>query len=625
MEEKTVKSTIKKMALNLGVIAVTTTCISNIGVGNGLITFAEEIGETGYYTIDGTSISKEEADERMENGEIISNTTCGDISKSDYELLVEEYENFDSKVVTESEAAEVLISKKENEIEAAEQRIRSLEERLKEKTWIRDLYSKAKEKLQAKKEELKKLFSWENSLSEQSGVSTLSATLPARVDLSNSIYFPAIRSQGNKGSCVCFSTTYYQYSYMANSLNDVSSKVLANCYSPEWTYSQFKYGNDGTERMCDYLRQSGCVKWNECLYDGTVGNDVAFESVSEKALMNALYTKIDKWGILSNSFSTNPIVEGKLNTSLELMKKYLDNGILLHANISSGLDIMKTNNTKEQIVVRDYKNSKTAGHALTIVGYDDTIWCDVNKNNKKDPGETGAFKVANSYGDTYANNGYIWFLYDSLNKVSQISGQWDANCQGERLGAFGTGVFYFTMRATKPSIVAKVEYTNVRHADLKAILRTSATTNSIEQAIIRPVESQTTTKSIVRLYDYDTLVDDSNEILGNNSYKLQLAMQNSTKGFGTAKFSLIDSNFNVIASRNGTITSNGTYGILKKLSIGDLDYDGTITSNDADLAVQHVLKIDKLSNLQVRLADYDGDGTVTLTDAQKILKQATSK
>lgn len=82
----------KKMALNFGVIAVTMMCISNIGVGNGLITFAEEIGETGYYTIDGTSISKEEA--------------------------------------------EVLISKKENEIEEAEQRIKSFEERLKEETWI---------------------------------------------------------------------------------------------------------------------------------------------------------------------------------------------------------------------------------------------------------------------------------------------------------------------------------------------------------------------------------------------------------------------------------------------------------------------------------------------------------
>ena len=36
---------------------------------------------------------------------------------------------------------------------------------------------------------------------------------------------------------------------------------------------------------------------------------------------------------------------------------------------------------------------------MTIVGYDDDIWYDINEDGKVQEGEKGAFKVANSWGD----------------------------------------------------------------------------------------------------------------------------------------------------------------------------------------------------------------------------------
>ena len=54
-------------------------------------------------------------------------------------------------------------------------------------------------------------------------------------------------------------------------------------------------------------------------------------------------------------------------------------------------------------------------------GYDDDIWYDINEDGKVQEGEKGAFKVANSWGDDWLNNGYIWISYDSINRTSSVN------------------------------------------------------------------------------------------------------------------------------------------------------------------------------------------------------------
>lgn len=76
------------------------------------------------------------------------------------------------------------------------------------------------------------------------------------------------------------------------------------------------------------------------------------------------------------------------------------------------------------IYVRNARTSPsgdiTTGHTVAIVGYDDSVWCDVNENNVIDTGETGAFKIANSWGTGFCNSGYAWVLYDALLATSRI-------------------------------------------------------------------------------------------------------------------------------------------------------------------------------------------------------------
>ena len=61
-------------------------------------------------------------------------------------------------------------------------------------------------------------------------------------------------------------------------------------------------------------------------------------------------------------------------------------------------------------------------HSMTVVGYNDAIWIDINKNDIVDSGEKGAFRVANSWGLGWEYEGFTWVAYDALYAVSQVDG-----------------------------------------------------------------------------------------------------------------------------------------------------------------------------------------------------------
>lgn len=64
-------------------------------------------------------------------------------------------------------------------------------------------------------------------------------------------------------------------------------------------------------------------------------------------------------------------------------------------------------------VVAEPTGQTVGGHAMLIVGYDDTKVC---------LGSTGAFKIKNSWGSSYAEGGYMWMPYTWFAKYSD----WDA-------------------------------------------------------------------------------------------------------------------------------------------------------------------------------------------------------
>lgn len=54
-----------------------------------------------------------------------------------------------------------------------------------------------------------------------------------------------------------------------------------------------------------------------------------------------------------------------------------------------------------------YQNGNEGYHAMTVVGYNDNVYYDLNKNGKIESFEYGAFLVANSWGNNRDNDGFI--------------------------------------------------------------------------------------------------------------------------------------------------------------------------------------------------------------------------
>lgn len=117
-----------------------------------------------------------------------------------------------------------------------------------------------------------------------------------------------------------------------------------------------------------------------------------------------------------------------------------------------------------------YAESQIGGHAMTIVGYDDNIWVDVNGNGVVDSGEMGAFKLANSWGATYANSGFIWVAYDAFLATSIVPG---IRAVSNRIQfAMGGYAYLMSYRPYSPRYLARVK---LQHAKRNQISLTFST------------------------------------------------------------------------------------------------------------------------------------------------------
>lgn len=259
---------------------------------------------------------------------------------------------------------------------------------------------------------------------------TSAQTVPAFVDNSTSPFFPKIGDQGGLGACCVFATVYYQFTYEMNKHRNVPT-TDDNIFSVKWNYNLINNGKDvGSTAFENYrlIEQHGCPFNKSFPYDGV---DYKGWCTEEKVWREAIryrikdYQRFEDFGYEDSQITTPD------DDDLLTVKTALNNGEVLkfssyiyswdYDRIKTHSDVPENDKYEGEQFVRVVKGYD-GGHGMAMVGYNDNIWCDINKNDKVDPGEMGAFKIANSWGEGYGNKGFIWIAYDALNKVSVVDG-----------------------------------------------------------------------------------------------------------------------------------------------------------------------------------------------------------
>lgn len=462
-------------------------------------------------------------------------------------------------------------------------------------------------------------------------------SVPTIVDLSSSIYFPPIGNQGEVGSCVAFATVYYQYTYEVNRARGIASDTESNIYSPQWAYyslvdeTNVRFDDKGKviaigvnhSKVYDFLKTHGALKLEDNPYSTTF--DLTYPMPTDEAKMReALEIKLSSTDESYIDTSAYPITSNSSPT-LNPLKLLLSSGKVLRVRSEFNFD------SKVEDGVLKYYRCKTAdaGHAIVIVGYDDNITCDINGDGIIEEGEKGAFKIANSWGPEWGNDGYVWIMYDALNVSTSVSGNWEAsiNDKGEsRVGAFTSGgaISFFTsinVAETNHPFVAKISLSNTKRSAVRPILKkrlegftTFSLTNTYEK---KYQIANSKVSDMVLLYDMGRI--NAENIICNNSWGVLLDNFNSSE-INVLSVSLVDSLGNTIKTM--TPTDDGTTGDYLcdlNLSLGDLNYSETLTTTD-------ITRLNKIlageitpSTCQEYLADVNLDGTIDTKDVTRLI------
>lgn len=247
--------------------------------------------------------------------------------------------------------------------------------------------------------------------------------LPSSVNNSLLPSFPPIGDQGAEGSCVGWASTYYQASHeigLANGLNNKDSN--ASILSPRWTYNMINYGKDGgaiPPEAFTLLSQNGAASIVNLPYQA--GNYLPWD-LNTQDWIDALSNRTSPPIFISNLDDPN-------SNAILLIKEALNNGHVVtfatyfyswvFTKVKDHPSVSFDDNYVGQLAC-SWMNGYSGGHYITIVGYNDDIWIDVNGNDEVDEGEKGAFLVANSWGTSWGNDGFVWISYDAFYANSQV-------------------------------------------------------------------------------------------------------------------------------------------------------------------------------------------------------------
>jgi len=318
----------------------------------------------------------------------------------------------------------------------------------------------------------------------------LAGDLPASVDNSLLRYFPPIRSQGRLGACASFASTYVQLSYMTafqRNLDIRNPTDNTNKYSPKWTYTMVNDGEDAGSNFSEnyqILEKHGAATWEEFPYDA---NFLAW-CLDGAVWRNALGVRAKSVQYVRDTNTDAGIAQLKellVDGYIVVFGTYIDSWAFttVKDDASTGDDAPAVGKS-----VAYWLDGTEGAHAMTVVGYNDAVWTDINANDVIDPGEKGAFRIANSWGSGWYEAGFTWLAYDALKDPSPVPGAPSAG----RVSAFQADmVFVLTARTSyEPLMIGEFTVGHAKRNQLRLSLGRSGTTAAVPAVTWAPAAFQ---------------------------------------------------------------------------------------------------------------------------------------
>lgn len=220
-------------------------------------------------------------------------------------------------------------------------------------------------------------------------------------------YCPTPGNQGNHGTCVAFANAYSVGTILYAKTHEITDKALINKYafSPTYLFEQIKSPGDadcqqGTDPITALVTM---IKGGDALIStvpyqcGAVLTDHAKKEAANYKIQDAALLFAAKGMMKDDAYYKAP------DDAIASVKKALLEG----SPVSGGFHIPESFfRIKSDVWYSDpteiSKDWKHNGHAMAIVGYDDS------------KGGNGAFRIMNSWGTNWADGGFVWMRYDDF-------------------------------------------------------------------------------------------------------------------------------------------------------------------------------------------------------------------
>lgn len=209
--------------------------------------------------------------------------------------------------------------------------------------------------------------------------------LPPSADLTR--YFPRPGNQGQQSSCVGWATGYALKTFQESQEHKWEPTDPSRHFSPSFIYNQIKLPGGGAHftNAFDILMEQGAMQLSEFPYDER--KDTALPSSAQK--QSASRFRVATWRRVNPQSKAE--VKGQLAANFP---------VIIGAKVG---DAFQGHRGAGVFRIPAGEPIDGGGHAMVIIGYDD---------------ERSAYKLINSWGDVWGDNGYAWVHYDTIARMT---------------------------------------------------------------------------------------------------------------------------------------------------------------------------------------------------------------